>query len=947
MTRPARASFGAAWIAMVAAVAFVSARQPSAHAPPQPIDLATTLPVDPQVAVGQLANGLRYYIRAHHTPAKRAELRLVVNAGSILEDDNQRGLAHLVEHMAFDGTAHFPGHDVVNFMQALGMQFGAHVNAHTSFDETVYQLTIPTDQSAVLDRALLILEDWAHDVTFDPDQVERERKVVMEEWRLGRGADARLMDKQFPVLLSGSHYADRVPIGLPSVIQGATRENIKRFYDDWYRPDLMAVVAVGDFDRGDVETLVRDHFSKIPTPTSPRSRPVFTVPAHPGTRYSIETDKEATGTDVTLFALAPAPDESTLGAYRQQQVLEPLFASLLSNRLSESARQPDAPFLAAQTQRSRLVRTAAATTLSAIVVDGGVAKGLEALMVETARLARFGFTDTELRRAKDRLLRSVDQALVETENEPSSRLAEEFTRSFTTGEPIPGIAYEARLYHRFVPEVTLADMNAMALDWVPDQNRIVLVSAPDKPGATVPTEFELAAAVTNAEHQPLQPYVDAVAAAPLLDRMPAPGAIARTATNDRLGLIEWRLSNGARVVLRPTPFKEDEILVRAFAAGGYSLASDRDFTAAETAAEVVSAGGVGQLSAIDLQKKLAGTMAHVMPFVERTEQGLNGGSSRQDLETLLQLIYLRFTEPRADPGAFRVITAQVRSMLADRTAPDFAFEETLQSTLTQNHPRGRPLTAARINEMSLETSMAFYRQRFAGASGFTFVFVGSIDPATLKPLVERYIAGLPAMRRVETWRDDGVRYPTSVVTKRIEQGVEPKSQVAVVFTGPFQYDATHRVALHALSMILDGHLLHSLREDLGGTYGVSVRETTDRIPVPRYALSIAFTCNPTRTDELVKEVFDQIALLKTRGPGEAEVRDVALALQRETETNFRDNAYLLNAIAQRYRDGEIVDSLLDLRGLYAGLSARQVWDAARTYLDTTRYVQVTLFPEKK
>lgn len=400
-------------------------------------------------------------------------------------------------------------------------------------------------------------------------------------------------------------------------------------------------------------------------------------------------------------------------------------------------------------------------------------------------------------------------------------------------------------------------------------------------------------------------------------------------------------------MLKPTTFKEDEILMRAFAPGGLTLASDRELTAAETAAEVVSAGGVGKLSALDLAKKLSGTMAYAVPFIDDTEQGLTGSSSRQDLETLLQLIYLRFTEPRPDPGAFRVLTAQARSMLADRATPDFAFQDTLQAALTQDNPRARPLTPARLEEMNLETSMAFYRQRFADASGFTFVFVGSIDPAMLKPLVERYLAGLPATRRGETWQDDGVRAPTSVVTKRIEKGVEPKSQVAIVFPGPFQYDASHRVVLRAMSMILEGYLLHTLREDLGGTYGVTVRQATNKVPDPHYLFSIAFTCSPTRTDELVKEVFDQIAALKAHGPDEADVRSVALAMQRETESNSRNNGYWLNAMSQRYRDGEAVDSLLDLPGLYAGLSSRQVLDAARTYLDTTRYVQVTLFPEKK
>jgi zinc protease len=932
-----------------AAVSLVSARQQrNVAVTPETAPLSDTLPVDPQITVGRLSNGLRYYIRANHKPEQRAELRLVVNAGSVLEDDTQRGLAHMCEHLAFDGTKHFPEQDIIAFMQALGMQFGPHVNAYTSFDETVYQLQIPTSQPAVIDRALLILEDWAHDVTLDPQEIEKERKVVMEEWRLGRGADARLQDKQFPVLLEGSKYADRLPIGQPAIIEGAKPDEVKRFYRDWYRTDLMAVIAVGDFDRSAVESLVKAHFGSIPAPVSPKPRPVYTVPDHKGTRYTIATDKEATQTEVMVYALGPARDQSTLTDYRQQQILDPLFTDMLSSRFGEMAQQPDAPFIDAQASRGRLVRTADSKSLAALVADGGVVKGLDALFTETARIARYGFTATELARAKQKLLKFVDQAVTERQNEPSASFAEEFTRAFTTDEPIPGIVYEAKLYHRFIPGVTLDDINKMAKDWAPDHSRVVVVSAPEKPGVPVPTEADLAAAMRIAASRPLQPYVDAVSNVPLLDAPPAAGTVVKTNAREADGITEWELSNGVHVVLKPTTFKEDEILVRGFSLGGTSLASDADFTAAETAGQVVLAGGVGKLSAVDLDKALAGKVARVSPYIGDTDSGVNGTSSRDDLETMFQLIYMRFTAPRADPAIFSLMTSQAKTMLANQTAtPEFAFSEALRSALSQNHPRARALTPERIDEMSLERSLAFYRQRFGDASGFTFVFVGSFELPTIKPLVEKYLASLPSLHHPDTVKDVGIRPPTTVVTKRVQKGVEPKSQAAIVFTGPFQYDPANRVVLRAMTMVLESRLLEILREDLGGTYSVSVTPTYTKLPVQQFSVSIEFGCSPARTDELIKRVFSDIEALKTGPLTPRDISDTQRALQREFETNSKQNGYWLNQIALRYEYGEDPGTVLLLPSFYIGLTPQAIQEAARTYLNTSGYVQVTLFPEKK
>jgi zinc protease len=908
--------------------------------------LTAVVPVDPRITVGTLSNGLRYYVRANKQPQNRAELRLVVNAGSVLEDDDQRGLAHFVEHMCFNGTRHFPKQDVVAFLQSTGMRFGAHINANTSFDQTVYELQIPTDNPAVIDRSLLVLEDWAHAVSFDPDEVDKERGVILEEWRVGLGAAARMLDVQLPVLLKGSRYAERLPIGKPEIIRTFPHERLKKFYTDWYRPDLMAVIVVGDFDPVAIESLIKSHFGTIPAAKSPRPRPIYDVPDYPGTRYTIATDSEATATTIGVSSTMAARDQTTLGAYRQQTI-ERTFAGLLSARLAEMAQKPGAPFLDTQTNRRYFVQSAEVTTLSALVADGGVERGLAALFIEADRVARFGFTQTELDRYRLTMLKIFEQLAASRDEHTSESLADEFIRNFIQREPIPGIAYEYALVRRFLPEITLADVNSLALDWVPDRNRVVAVSAPKKAGVAVPDEAALASVIKNAGGGALTAYVDAVSARPLLEPLPKPGSVAKTAAKPS-GITEWTLSNGARVVLDPTTNKQDEVLFRAFSPGGTSLAADGDFVAAETADRVVAQGGLGTLSAIDLSKKLAGRAAVVRPNIEEMYEGLSGRALRRDMETMFQLIYLMFTQPRADAEAFRTMSGQLTAALANRQAlPEAVFEDALNAAVTQNHLRARPMNADLVAQMNLEKSLAFYKDRFADASDFTFVLVGSFDLPTIKPLVERYLGSLPALHRKEAGRDVGIRPPQGVVDRQVTKGSTPKSQVGVVFTGPFQNNQKNRLIVRTMANTLAGNLQRVLREDLGGTYGVSVVSDFTKLPVEEYRVTITFACDPARTQDLVKALFDVVEDFKTTGPSTGQAADAQAALRRDYETDSRQNAFVLNQLAFAYQYDEPVPDPSSLRGLYEQLTVPVLRDAARTYLDMTRYVKVVLVPEVK
>jgi zinc protease len=828
------------------------------------------------------------------------------------------------------------------------MRFGPSINASTNFDETVYMLQVPTEKPEVLDRSFLILEDWAQAQTFDPVEIDKERGVIKEEWRIRRGAGARMQDKQLPVLLKGSRYAERIPIGTTDVIDNFKHERLIQFYKDWYRPDLMTVIAVGDFDPAVVEKMIKSHFEPIPAATSPKARPSYPVPDHPGTLYAIATDPETPTASITVYSKFDAPDPKTVGAYRRQ-IVEQLYSAMLGARFSELAQKPDAPFVGASGGRGLFLGDKAVSTLSAAVKGDAIAKTLDVLFTESERVARFGFTAGELERVKVNLMTAIDRALTEKENTPAVSIANELVRHVTSDEPVPGIAYENALYKRFLPAITLEEVNALAKSWVPDGNRVIAVSAPEKPGFKVPTEAELSSVMTAAlARKDITAYVDTVDAAPLLDPLPSPRPISGTTTKEAFGITEWRLANGVRVVLKPTDFREDEILFRASSFGGTSLASDADFIPASSASAAVSVGGLGRLSAVELRKKMTGKTASASASIGLYEETLAGSSSKKDLETMFQLIHLRFTQPRADEQAFSTMQSTMRSALAQQRAnPAFLFNEAVTSALRGDHPRTKPVTMETLASMNLEKSLAFYKDRFADASDFTFVFVGSFDVAAMKPLVERYLASLPSSGRKETWKDNGIRYSTGVIEKRVDKGLEPQSRAVVFFTGAFEHTQEQRIAIRALGEVLQARLHEALREDLGGTYGVTVGASYGQIPVPEYSVSINFSCAPERTNELLKAAMAQVETLKANGPTEKEITDTREKLLRDLETSSKQNGYWVTQLLLRYQSGEALDSLFAMPEQYKKLTPKMVHDAAKRYLNPANRVTVTLFPEKK
>ena len=909
-----------------------------------PVD--SLLPVDPSVTIGTLPNGLRYYVRVNRRPEHRAELRLVVNAGSILEDDDQLGLAHFVEHMAFNGTTHFKKQELVDYIESIGMRFGADLNAGTSFDETVYQLTVPTDTAAIVRKGFQILEDWAHGLTFDTTEVRKERGVVLEEWRLGRGAGQRMFDKQLPVLFRGSRYALRLPIGTPECIQKCPPTAMRRFYHDWYRPDLMAVVAVGDFDLKQIEALIRERFASIPKPAQPRARFSSTVPGRTDPEVSIASDPEATSTSISVYLQRPTGRRGTVSVWRTQ-VDEELAAGILNQRLFELTQKANPPFIGAGAGRTQLVRTSEAFSFGAGVPDSGVRRGLTTVLTELERAGRHGFTQAELDRTRAEYLRSLEQAFAEREKTESSSLVGGYVDHFLTGEGIPGIEYDYMRGTVAAPRVTLDELNQVARGWLVGAP-VILVNTPEKNRAQIPSPEDLLALFASVKRADIAAYTETLSGDALVTDSLATAAILAERRDSATGTSEWTLANGVHVVLKPTDFKADQLLIQAVSPGGLSLAPDSLLGSAQLAAQLVSVSGLGRFSAVDLQKKLAGKAVSLTPYIGAYEQGLTGGASPRDAETLLQLAYLYFTAPRLDTTAVGAFLDNVRSALANRSAnPQVAFSDTLTVTITQHHRWGRPISAAIVDEVRPAASFDFFRQRFNDAAGFTFYLVGTFDPDSIRPLVQRYLGNLPVRGQADRAGDPGIHPPPGVVERTVRKGIEPKSQTALIFTGPAHATQDERFAIDALGSILEIRLREQLREELGGTYSVNVNTTIARIPREQYNVFIGFGSAPERADTLVRAVFAEIDTLQSAGPRPADLVKAKETSIRSRETNLRQNGWWLQLLIGSRRDGDDPATRLDLNAQLARLIPETIRSAARTYLDRTRYVRVTLLPEAK
>jgi zinc protease len=929
-------------IALLLAVAFVAGLR--AQAPEVALD--RVLPVDAAVRTGRLPNGLQYFIRPNGRPEKRVALRLAVNAGSLQEENDQRGLAHLIEHMAFNGTEHFKPGELVSFLESIGARFGPHVNAVTSFDETVYMLEVPTDREGYLDTGLLALADFAAGLSLLPAEVEKERGVVLEEWRGRLGAGSRITDRQLPVLLQGSRYAERLPIGLPDVIAKAPRERLEAFYRKWYRPDLMAVVVVGDVQPDDVERMIRERFGAIRRPADPVATVDRTVPRHGQTLVGMVTDPEAQGWSVELVYKATAEEDQTVRGYRKALVRQ-LVSEMLNLRLREIARRPTAPFLNARAGSSSLGRVLEAFELQASVPEGRTTEGLAALATEARRVRQFGFSAAELDRARRALLAAYERAYNERGTTESGSYAAEYVRHFLEAEPIPGIELEFKIAATYLPQVTAEEASGLARTLISEDNRVVLGVAPEKKETPAPTEEALRAALARANAAPVEPWADVTAGRELVEKAPRPGRVVGRREIAEIGVTVLTLANGVEVWLKPTDFKHDQVLFSAYAPGGLSLASPADYKSAALATAIVGVGGLGGLSPVDLSKLLSGRIAQASPTMGAYTHGVSGSSTPRDLETALQLTYLAFTAPNFTPEAFDLLKRRLAGALENREQnPRAVFSDRTSLVNTSNHYSAMPLRASDLASLTLETTRAFYHARFANAADFTFFFVGTFSVSDLTPLIEQWLGGLPStLQRASAFKDMGVRFPSAPVREEVRKGKEPASQTLVSFFADPGLDEFEMHRARAAATLLGIRLRDILREELGGTYGVSVAFNND-LPLSGYGMmSIQFGSAPDNVDKLLTATLVEIARLKAQGPSAEDIEKVKELERRDLETNARQNAYWLGSLQTVYMLGWDPVGITRRPQRTERLTPEALHETFKRYFPMDRYTVVTLKPE--
>lgn len=900
------------------------------------------LPIDPDIRVGRLDNGLTFYIKQHHKPEQRASLRLAVNAGAVLEDEDQRGLAHFLEHMAFNGTKRFEKMKIVNYLESIGMKFGPDVNAYTSFDETVYMLQVPTDKET-LSMGLDILHEWSHAVTIDPAEVEKERGVVIEEWRLGRGASERIFDKQFPLMFKGSKYAERLPIGKKEILETAPPAALRRFYEQWYRPDLMAVVAVGDFDPDEMEAMIRERFGKLAKPKADApQREAIEVPSHAETLVSVETDPEMGMTQVQIINKMPHRPEVTLSDYHRF-IAESLYHGMLGARFDEIRQKPSSPFMFAWSSTGGWARSTDQFSLTAMVKEGRTQDAIETLLTEVERVNQHGFTESELQRAKAQTLRSYSNAVLEHEKTDASRFAAEIIRNFLQQEMMPGAAHELRIAEEALPTITLDQLNTMARGWTGEENRVVLVSGPAK--AKMPSKAEVLAKVNSVTGSKVEPYRDVTTDKPLMAKKPTPGTVTKTETVAEIGTTVWTLSNGVRVIIKPTDFQNDSISVSGFSPGGHSLVADKDFQTARFASSIVNGGGVADHSQTVLRKMMAGKIVRLRTWINELEEGVGGSTSVADLETMLQLLHLRFTAPRKDEQAFAAWKASQLEWVRNRDlSPERVFFDEVGATASSKHLRHLPVTTANIETVDLALAHEIYKDRFSDAGDFSFVFVGNIDLATFKPLIETYLASLPTTGRKEKWKDVGVKRPKGKKKVRVTKGTEPKSFVYLLMQDKQKWTWQGEDDLDMLSGVLRIRLREVLREDMGGVYGVFSGGSFSRRPKQTFSFGAGFGCAPANAAKLTKAVFDVIAEVKKVGASEEIVTKLKEMRRRGYETDSKENRWWLNGLERHYRYGSDPRKLLDNAKLVERVSSAKIKSAAKRYLKGSNLIDSLLVP---
>ena len=928
---------------LLLAILFISLTAIAQQNPPQPID--------PAVRYGQLENGLTYFIRQNKQPENRADFYIAQKVGSMQEEDPQAGLAHFLEHMAFNGTKHFPNKELLNYLEENGVKFGENVNAYTSFDETVYYLSnVPVIREGILDSALLILHDWSSEIALEGDEIESERGVIREEWRTRGGAQSRLWEKMLPVMFKDSKYANRLPIGSIDVINNFKHDEIRDYYDKWYRPDLQGIIIVGDIDPDKVEEKVKALFSKIEMPEDAAEREYFPVPDNDETIVSIASDPEATRTNLMIFYKhEPLPDEvkQSQTGFVINYVLN-VASSMISDRFDEITQKPNSPFLGAYAYDDDyfVAKTKDAWTVVGVSADDKIKDALSAMIRETERMKKFGFTESEYERARENTLKSYENAYNNRDKQQNSVYSQEYVNSFINNEPFPGIEYEYNMIKMIAPNIPVEGINQTIASLIQDNNMVISISGPDKEGLVYPSEQDILDVVKQVKAEEIEAYAEEISDEPLIATPPAAGEIIKTEKNEEFDATVWTLSNGMKVVLKNTDFKDDQILMTASSVGGYSQYAEQDPINSKTMSSIMTLGGVGNFSATNLRKVMAGKTASASPTVSLITQGFSGSSSIKDFETMLQLVYLYFTSPRSDKDAFDSFIERMESQLKNAEAePMVAFSDSANYALYGDNPIVSRIKLEDLKKIDYTQIMKMYKQIFFNPGSFTFTFVGNIDEEAIKPAVLTYLASLKG----EATQGEFLHVPMDVNTGKLKNVFQkemqnPKASVFNVYTGKTERTLKNTLLMSMFDQILDIVYTEKVREDEGGTYGVSSRGSISRYPEDQTVLQIVYDTDPAKMEHLNSIVHKELHDIAANGPREADFNKVKEFMNKKYTESIKENSYWTGILSTYYFYNE--DNHTEYLDTLNALTANDVKVFASDLLSQENEIVVSMMPKE-
>lgn len=910
------------------------------------------LPIDPQIRYGKLDNGLTYYIRHNENPKERAEFYIAQNVGAILENDDQDGLAHFLEHMAFNGTKNFPGKGIIEYLETIGVKFGYNINAYTSLDETVYNLSdVPTVREGVIDTALLVLHDWSSFIALEGEEIESERGVILEEWRTGQGAERRMWKESNKIKYAGSQYAIRDVIGDTAVILNFDHKVLRDFYHKWYRPDLQAILVVGDVDVDLIEEKIKTMFADIPRKENFGERPVYPILDNEEPIISVVTDPEARYTRIELeYKHDKLPAEFTLSTQGYLiQLVNSLISTMIQNRFDEITQQADASFVSGYAYYGELVKSKDAFYLIIIPRDGQELLGLQDLLLEAEKIKRYGFTVSEFERAKADVLKIYEKAYNERDNQRNNDLVSEYVRHFLSDESIPGIEWEFQFLQGILPQLDVVMINQIAQSYIPenDANMIVSIMAPEKPEVVIPANEQILSAIAAAKVAEIAPREEEDLNRPLIEKAPKAGKIKKTAQNKSLGTTEWTLSNGVKVVIKPTKFKQDEILMTAYSEGGLSkIDKVEDLPSATFATAVVENNGLADFSSIDLQKMLTGKIAGVRPYIDNYEEGFSGNSSVSDFETLMQLTYLYFTAPRKDDNAYQAMINMYRTALANRgTDPRVAFSDSINTMMVNHNPRLVLVNLETIEKINQDKAIGIYKERFAAPADFTFVFTGNIDPndEAVKKAIATYLGGLKSKKAGEKYTDRGIRCPTGKVNNYFTKEMQvKKASNFIVYSAEIPYSLQNRVTMGVVGDILDIRYLESIREKEGGSYGVGVRGSLSNTPINQATILMQFDTDPDKQARLMEIIHAEVAEIVKNGPRADDLHKVKENLLKTYSEDVEENAWWRSTLVNYYRYG--INMVDDYKAAVNALTKESVQALLKQIVDQENVLEVVMLP---